>query len=406
MAAEEAFEVVRLGARGDGIAEAAGGPCYLPFALPGERVRVDRAGLPHLLSAPSPERCAPRCRHFGVCGGCVAQHMAQRLYAEWKRGIVVDALHKRGLHAEVAPLRSIAPGSRRRAVMTGRCAAGEIRLGYHPRDSDATFQVKECPVLVPEIVAALPALREIVAATAQRQVRLTVLATQTGLAVAVAASRSLDAPLAMRLAQIAAAEPRLARVSLDAQAVSQRAAPRLSFAGVEVCPPPGAFVQAVAEAEDAIAEEVAAATAQVRRAADLFCGVGTLTFRLARAAAVAAYDSDAAALKALRAGARHAKGLKPIEAKLRDLMREPLSARELDGFDAVIFDPPRAGAMAQAGALARSRVPIVVAVSCAPGTLARDLRILIDGGYRLQRLVPIDQFLFSAHVEAVAYLSR
>jgi 23S rRNA (uracil1939-C5)-methyltransferase len=180
----------------------------------------------------------------------------------------------------------------------------------------------------------------------------------------------------------------------------------LGFAGVEVSPPPGAFVQAVAAAEGAIAEEVAAATAKVRRAADLFCGVGTLTFRLARAAAVAAYDSDAAALAALRAAARHAKGLKPIEAKLRDLMREPLSARELDGFDAVVFDPPRAGAVAQAAALARSRVPIVVAVSCHPGTLARDLRILVDGGYQLERVLPIDQFLFSAHVEAVAHLKR
>ena len=406
MAADDGFEVVRLGARGDGIAAAAEGVCYLPFALPGERVRVEGAGLPQLLSAPSPERRAPRCRHFGVCGGCVAQHMAERLYADWKRGIVVDAMQKRGLHAEVAPLRPIAAASRRRAVMTGRCAAGGTLLGYHPRDSDATFEVEECPVLVPQIVACLPALREIVAATAQRQVRLTVLATPTGLDVAVAASRSLDAPLAMRLAQIAAAEPRLARVSLGGETISQRAPPRLSFAGVEVCPPPGAFVQAVAEAESAIAAEVAAATAKARRTADLYCGVGTLTFHLARGAAVAAYDSDAAALKALRAGARHAKGLKPIEAKVRDLMREPLSARELDGFDAVVFDPPRAGAMAQASALARSRVPIIVAVSCYPGTLARDLRILIDGGYQLQRVVPIDQFLFSSHVEAVAYLSR
>ncbi|HXE70768.1 MAG TPA: methyltransferase [Hyphomicrobiaceae bacterium] len=406
MAADEGFEVVGLGARGDGIAETAEGPRYLPFALPGERVRVDGTGLPQLLSAPSPERRAPRCRHFGVCGGCVAQHMGERLYADWKRGILEDALRKRGLRPELEPLRAIAAASRRRAVMTGRCLEEGSLLGYHPRDSDAVFEVLECPVLVPQIVAALPALRAIVAAAGQREVRLTVLATPAGLDVAVASSRALDAKLAARLAQIAAAERRLVRVTLDGETVSQRLPPALTFAGVEVCPPPGAFVQAVAEAESAIAEEVAAATAKVHRAADLFCGVGTLTFHLARAAAVAAFDSDAAAVKALQLAARHAKGLKPIEAKVRDLMREPLSARELDGFDAVVFDPPRAGAMAQAGALARSRVPIVVAVSCYPGTLARDLRILVDGGYRLQRVVPIDQFLFSAHVEAVAYLRR
>jgi 23S rRNA (uracil1939-C5)-methyltransferase len=406
MAADEEFEVVRLGARGDGIAETAEAARYLPFALPGERVRVDGAGLPQLLSAPSPERRAPRCRHFGICGGCVAQHMGKRLYADWKRGILEEALRKRGLHAEVAPLRPIAAASRRRAVMTGRRVEGRGLLGYHPRESDAVFEVLECPVLLPEIVACLPTLREIVAATAQREVRLTVLATPVGLDVAVASARSLDGKLSARLAQIAAAEPGVARLNLDGETVFQRLPPALAFAGVEVCPPPGAFVQAVAEAESAIAEEVAAATAKVRRAADLFCGIGTLTFRLARGAAVTAFDSDAAAVKALRLAARHAKGLKPIEAKVRDLGREPLSARELDAFEAVVFDPPRAGAMAQAGALARSRVPIVVAVSCHPGTLARDLRILIDGGYRLQRLVPIDQFLFSAHVEAVASLRR
>jgi 23S rRNA (uracil1939-C5)-methyltransferase len=406
MAVEEVFEVVRLGARGDGIAEAAEGPRYLPFALPGERVRLDGAGVPELLSAPSPERRAPRCRHFGVCGGCVAQHMGERLYADWKRGIVEDALRKRGLHPELAPLRTIAAASRRRAVMTGRCLEAGSLLGYHPRKADAVFEVLECPVLVPQIVACLPALRAMVAATGQGEVRLTVLATPVGLDVAVASSRALDAKLAVRLAQIAAAEPRLARITLDGETISQRKPPALTFAGVEVCPPPGAFVQAVAEAESAMVEEVAAATAKVRRAADLFCGVGTLSFHLARGAAVAAFDSDAAAVEALRLAARHAKGLKPIEAKVRDLMREPLSARELDGFDAVVFDPPRAGAMAQAGALARSRVPIVVAVSCNPGTFARDLRILLDGGYRLQRVVPIDQFLFSAHVEAVAYLRR
>lgn len=406
MAADEGFEVVRLGARGDGIAEAAEGPRYLPFALPGERVRAEGAGLPELLSAPNPERRAPACRHFGVCGGCVAQHMGERLYADWKRGIVEDALRKRGLRAELAPLRAIAAASRRRAVMTGRCLEGGSLLGYHPRGSDAAFEVLECPVLLAEIVACLPALREIVAATAQREVRLTVLATPVGLDVAIASARALDAKLSARLARIAAAEPRLARLTLDGETISQRQPPVLAFAGVEVCPPPGAFVQAVAAAESAIAEEVAAATAKVRRAADLFCGVGTLSFHLARGAAVAAFDSDAAAVKALELAARHAKGLKPIEAKVRDLMREPLSARELDGFDAVVFDPPRAGARAQASALARSRVPIVVAVSCYPGTFARDLRILVDGGYRLQRVVPIDQFLFSAHVEAVAYLRR
>jgi len=369
-------------------------------------VRAHGAGLPDLLSAPNPERRAPRCRHFGVCGGCVAQHMGENLYADWKRGILADALRQRGLPTEVGALRLVAPASRRRTVLTGRSSRGESLLGYHPRDADAIFDVLDCPVLVPEIVACLPALRAIVAVVAAPEVRLTVLATPAGLDVALTSARALDAKRAARLAQIATAERRLARLTLNGESIAQRSAPALAFAGVEVCPPPGAFVQAVAAAESAIAEEVAAATAKARRVADLFCGLGTLTFRLARGAAVMACDSDRAAVEALRSAARHAKGLKPIEVKLRDLMREPLSPRELEGFDAVVFDPPRAGATAQAGALARSRVPIVVAVSCSPGTLARDLRSLVDGGYRLERVIAIDQFLFSSHVEAVACLQR
>jgi 23S rRNA (uracil1939-C5)-methyltransferase len=233
-----------------------------------------------------------------------------------------------------------------------------------------------------------------------------VLATPAGLDVAVSSERRLAGSAAARLAQIAAGERGLARLALNGETLSQRSLPQLSFAGVEVCPPPGAFVQAVAAAEALLGEEVTNAVRGARRPADLFCGLGTLTFSLARRAPVAAFDSDAEAIAALTAAARHAKGLKPIMASVRDLLREPLAPGELKDYDAVVFDPPRAGAKAQALALARSRVPVVVAVSCAPGTLARDLKILVDGGYHLQGVVPIDQFLFSAHVEAVAHLRR
>ena len=406
MTAEADLTVVRLGARGDGIADTAEGPRYLPFALPGERLAAGETGVPRLQSPPSPERRTPRCRHFGVCGGCVAQHMSERLYADWKRGILLEALRQRGLSPEVAPLSAIPAASRRRAVLTARRAKDGVHLGYHPRESDAVFDLLECPVLVPEIVAALPALSEIAASAADPEVRLTVLATPAGLDVALSGERRLDARGAARLAQIAAGERRLARLAVNGETLSQRELPRLSFAGVEVCPPPGAFVQAVAEAEAILGEEVVGATRNARRPADLFCGVGTLTFRLARSAPVAAFDSDADAIATLSAAARHAKGVKPIRAQVRDLLREPLAGGELKDYDAVVFDPPRAGAKAQALALARSSVPVVVAVSCAPGTLARDLRILVDGGYRIESLVPIDQFLFSAHVEAVACLRR
>ena len=148
------------------------------------------------------------------------------------------------------------------------------------------------------------------------------------------------------------------------------------------------------------------ATEKAKRVADLFCGLGTFTFPLARRARVLAVDSDAEAIAALTAAAKHAPGLKPIETKVRDLYRMPLAAKELDGFDAVVFDPARSGAQAQAEQLALSKVATIVAVSCNPGTLSRDVRILIDGGYALESVTPIDQFLYAAHVEAVAVLRR
>jgi 23S rRNA (uracil1939-C5)-methyltransferase len=399
------LEIGRLGARGDGIAETAEGPRYVPFALPGERVRHRAGALPEVVSAASPERIAPLCRHFGLCGGCAGQHMRESLYARWKRDIVVEALRTRGLDAEVLPLQPIAPASRRRAVITAKREQGAIVLGYHPRDSEAVFDLRECPVLMPTIVERLPALREMAAVIAHGEVRFTVLATAPGLDIAIVSGRRIDAKQSTRLAQIAA-EQRFARLTLDGQIITQLARPLLTLAGVEVCPPAGAFVQAVGQAEDLIVAEVAAATAKTRRAADLFCGLGTLTFRLARTALVAAFDSDRELIAALQSAARHAKGVKPIATVIRDLFRDPLSAKELAGFDAVIFDPPRAGAKAQAQQLARSQVPIVVAVSCNPGTLARDVRILVDGGYRLEHVTPIDQFVFSAHVEAIACLRR
>ena len=197
-----------------------------------------------------------------------------------------------------------------------------------------------------------------------------------------------------------------ARLTINKETVALVRPPVLTFGGVDVEPPPGLFVQAAQESEDEMVRLVLAATAKAKRVADLFCGLGTFTFPLARRARVLAVDQKGSAIQALQAAARRAQGLKPIEAKVRDLFRMPVSAKELEGFDAVVFDPARSGAEEQASELARCKARTVVAVSCNPGTLARDVRILIDGGYVLERVTPIDQFLYSHHVEAVAVLRR
>jgi 23S rRNA (uracil1939-C5)-methyltransferase len=240
-----------------------------------------------------------------------------------------------------------------------------------------------------------------------KEARLTVIATRAGLDVSAEhGGGSRLTPSALSEIARLAAEHHLARIAVNGETLIERAPPALAFAGIDVVPPPGAFLQAVAAAEHEMAQIVTEAIVGVARVADLFCGIGTFALPLARNSRVLAVDSDARLLGALNAAARRAQGLKPIETKQRDLSRTPLAPKELEGFDAVVFDPPRAGAKAQAERLAQSRVPLVVAVSCDPGTLARDLRILVDGGYGLESVAPIDQFLFSAHVEAVAVLRR
>ena len=400
-------EIVRLGAQGDGIAQTPDGhPRFVPFALPGERVRVSGEDLVKIVGPASVDRRAPICRHFGVCGGCVAQHMSEALYADWKRGIVLEAFRQRGLTPDVAPLLRVSPGSRRRAVLSCRRAGGEVTLGYHGRRSHALFNLEECPVLVPGIVAGLPGLRAIAGLLAAGEIRFTVLATAAGLDVSVEGKlRRPEAQAAAALARISA-EHGFARVTIAGETILARASPVLQTAGVGVVPPPGAFAQAVAQAEDALVTAVLERTGRAKRAADLFCGLGTFAFALARRSRVSAFDSDQGAVAALQAAVRHATGLKPIEARVRDLFREPLSPRELAQFDTMVLDPPRAGAKAQCEALAKSRVPRIVYVSCDPATLARDARALVDAGYRLGEVVPVDQFLFSAHVELVVAFTR
>jgi 23S rRNA (uracil1939-C5)-methyltransferase len=409
-AEREELEIEALGAQGDGVVGTEAGTRYVAFALPGERFEVGVDGPPRLVSAPSADRAAALCRHFGTCGGCAAQHMGGRLYAEWKRGMVVTALRQRGLQPYVSTLHRVPPGTRRRAVLTARRTGSGVVLGYHRRRSLELVDIGECPVLVPEIVGKLEALRAVAAAILAPAVRLTVLATPAGLDIAAGTGgrrpgQRLAGGTVAELGRIAI-QHGLARIAVDGETVIERARPVLGMGGVDVAVPPGAFVQAVRPSEEAMRELVVAALRRPKRVADLFSGIGTFTFALARRTRVLAIDSDEAAVTALAAAARHAQGLKPIEAGVRDLFREPLSARELEPFDTVVFDPPRTGASRQAQELARSKVETVIAVSCDPGTMARDAAILTDGGYAVESVTPIDQFVFSAHVEIVAVLRR
>jgi len=404
-------EIDHLGAQGDGVAEGPHGPLFVPFTLPGERARVKarpdgkHAALLQVLD-PSPDRRDPICPHFGVCGGCALQHLEEGAYLAWKRDLVVQALQSRGLEAEVEPVRPAPRGSRRRATLALGRIDGALALGYRRARSHDLIDIGTCPILSPGIVSRLPKLKAALGLLlgGKREMRVGVTETETGLDVVVDGVRPKESALA-KLAN-EAARIGVARLTVGGESLMPGSPPTVRFGSAEVRLPPGAFLQASPHAESVMIELVRDGIGRAKRIADLFAGLGTFSLALAGNAAVDAFETDEAALAALSEAVRHTPKLKPLGAVSRDLFRTPLGPAELGAYDAVVFDPPRAGAAAQAEQLAKSKVKKLVAVSCNPGTLARDLRLLVDGGYRITRVVPVDQFLFSAHVEVVAHLER
>jgi 23S rRNA (uracil1939-C5)-methyltransferase len=292
-------------------------------------------------------------------------------------------------------------------VLTALKTARGVLLGFQRRGSNEIVAIEECPVLVPAIASRLATLRRLadVVVKPRRTARILVTAADNGLDIAVTGAGRPDARSLAALGAFAA-DPGLARLTVDGEEVFRSRRPQMDVDGAVLLPPAGSFVQASAVAEAAMAEAVLAHVGDSAPVLDLFAGSGTFTLRLARRAPVTAVEGDAALVAALEESIRHSPGLKAVTARRRDLFRNPVSARELEAFGAVVFDPPAAGAKAQAEAIAVSGVPKVAAVSCNPATLARDARILIDGGYRLERVLPVDQFVFSAEIEAVATFSR
>lgn len=404
----EIVTITGLGAEGDGAATtAAGTPIFIPQALPGERWRFEEGYAAEPVDL-LPDRRRPPNPDDEPCGGCVARHMPLAMYRDWKVEFLVRALRQHRVAAEIQPLVTVPEHSRRRASFNARREDGAMRIGYHGRRSHDLVAADDCPVLDARIVALLPALADLasVAMSGTDTVRVVVTMTDTGADVDVEGDETgLTARLRTRISDIAAMA-RLARVSVGGMPVIVRQAPVLHFAGKAVTPPPGVFLQAVPQAEEAMIDLVTAGIGKSKHVGDLFCGLGTLTLPIARKARVMAFDSDRAAIEALIEAQRKNQGLKPITAQVRDLFSDPLAPLEIKDLDAVVLDPPRAGARDQCERLAKSKIKRVVMVSCNPATLARDLRILIDGGYRLDSITPIDQFLYSPHLEAVAALSR
>ena len=404
-------EIGAIGGRGDGIAETDEGRFYVPFTVPGDRLRLTVQGgkvVDARRMADGPGRRTPACRHFGECGGCALQHVDDVAYSAWKRERVAETLARRGLDIEVAPPVRIAPGTRRRTRLGARATAQGLVLGFKARRSHRLVDVTECPVARPEIVALLSPLRAVLSdcLAAGGGAEVSVTAADGGLDVAVDTASVPDLAMRERLAEFAATAD-LARLTWAGEPVVQRRSPRAVFAGIAVDLPPGAFLQPTQMGEAALADIVAAALDPAATVADLFAGCGALSLPLAMAGKrVHAVDADNGQIRALNAAARDPRLGARVTAETRDLERRPLAGSELAALDGLVLDPPRGGAAAQIREIAAMAIPVVVYASCNPATFARDARTLVDGGYHLDAVTPIDQFVWSAEVELAAVFRR
>jgi 23S rRNA (uracil1939-C5)-methyltransferase len=411
----ERLVIDHVGHFGDGVALVDGNNVYVPYTLGGETVEVapvpghhpDRRRLLQVERA-SPERTTPFCPHFGVCGGCAIQHWQAESYRAWKRDIVVGTLAQAKLACEVAPLLDAHGLGRRRITLHARIGTHDVlKVGFAAANSHDIIPVDHCPILDPGLSGALDAawaIAEPLISTA-KPLDIQITATDNGLDVDVRGSGPLPATLIATLSRVAE-EHRLARLTRHGELVLMRTPPTIAIGTARVTLPPGSFLQATAAGEEALAALVTGHCQRAKHIADLFCGVGPFALRLAAQSRIAAFDSDAGAVTALQKAATSTSGLKPVKAETRDLFRRPLMPQELRDYDCVVFDPPRQGAQAQVVQLAASKIPVVVAVSCNVATFARDARILVDGGYRLAGVTPVDQFRHTPHVELVARFSR
>jgi 23S rRNA (uracil1939-C5)-methyltransferase len=410
----ERLVIDHVGHRGDGVGFAGGESLFVPYTLAGETVEVesvadhpDRRSLMRIEHA-SPERIDPFCKYFGACGGCAIQHWQPEAYRAWKRQIVVDTLTHTGIECDVAALVDAHGAGRRRITVHARRGGdGELRTGFAAANSHAIVAISECPILDPGLRGALDAARALAEALkpTAKPLDIQVTAASNGLDVDVRGSGPLSTALIASLSEIAQRHG-LARLTRHGELVLMRNPPTIEIGAARVILPPGSFLQATLAGEEALAALVSGHCKRAKHIADLFCGVGPFALRLAAKARVSAFDSDAGAVAALSKAVTSVSGLKPVKAEARDLFRRPLMAQELRDYDTIVFDPPRQGALAQVKQLAASKIPVVIAVSCNVATFARDARILIDGGYKIEGVTPVDQFRHTPHVELVARFAR
>ena len=403
--------IEKLGRQGDGIAQLHGKEIYVPATLAGEVVTVTgnsaRKSLIDVIS-PSPDRVPALCTHFGECGGCQTQHMADEAYLAWKHFLVSEPFARAGITAQVDPIITFPNGKRRKAVFRAENSPNGFVFGFSASRSNQIIPIEQCPVLEPAILENFDLLKALarLAIAGKKDARISVLACETGLDVTLQEIQKPDNRLRQGLMKFAS-DNGILRLSLDDEVLIETEKPRVKIASTQVTPPPASFVQALKSAEDAMSTLVAGHLSSCKHIADLYCGIGTFALKLAEKSTVDAFEESQSALDALDMAWRATGGkLRKLKTEKRNLNFRPVAFSELKKTDGLVFDPPRAGAELQAKQIAKSKVRKVAAVSCNPVTLARDLKILLDGGYRINRIIPLDQFLYTPHVEVVVLLEK
>ncbi len=404
------YKIKHLSIQGDGITDGPDGPIYIPFALPDELVEGDVEGnripKPHIIE-PSGDRVKAPCPHFKTCGGCSMQHASDRFLADWKTDVVRNALSAHDLTSEFRPIITTPAQSRRRATFAAQRTKKGVLIGFYGRASNTVVAIPSCKLLHPDIMATMPALEALTRIGASRKAGISISVTQSasGADVSVQDAKEADGPMMVELGRLVE-KFKLSRLNWNGEVVAMRAAPVQTFDGITVSPPVEAFLQATEAGQIALTKTVLEAVGDAKHIVDLFAGCGTFSLPLSRQAQVLAVDGDAPLLAALNVAWRNGEGLKTLETHKRDLFRNPMLKEDLKKVEAVVLDPPRAGAKAQCEALAEADIPRIAFVSCNPVTFARDAKILVNAGYTIDWVQVVDQFRWSAHVELVALFTK
>lgn len=402
-------KITALGAQGDGVAEHDGKLVFVPNALPGETWAFNHETGDYHVITEVVDRQKPICAHFSECGGCTAQHMSAALYENWKVEGLVRAFAHRGLEIFPEPLVRLSVGARRRTSFSFVRRGDGLHFGYHKTSTHHVVDIDDCPVLTTRISTMIPAFKAMLSEIELKPAmtgRADVTEVDDGLDVKLGIDDFALTPDARQILSRYAIDIGIRRLIVNQEPVIESGSQVLTINGAKIAITPEVFLQASSQADAELVSLVVPFLRRAKRIVDLFCGVGTFTFPLARKQRVTAFDSDKGAIESLGDAINRNQGFKPITVQRRDLFRDPLSPRELRDFDGVVINPPRAGAEQQCARLAKSKIPHIAMVACNPATLARDARLLIDGGYMLKSITPVDQFVYTSHLEAVALFQR